>query len=76
MDKKNPLLEISKEEYEILDNSTLQDEAENNRFAWRPLEVSDRLQAQLIQFLLFLPAQSFTTSFCILCRQFILCHCR
>ncbi len=61
--KKNPLLEIPKEEYEILDNSTLQDEAENNRFAWRPLEVSDRLQAQLIQFLLFLPAQSFTPEF-------------
>ena len=61
--KKNPLLEIPKEEYEILDNSSLQDETENNRFAWRPLEVSERLQGQLIQFLLFLPAQSFTPDF-------------
>lgn len=61
--KKNPLLEIPKEEYEILDNSSLQDETENNRFAWRPLEVSERLQGQLIQYLLFLPAQSFTPDF-------------
>ena len=61
--KKNPLLEIPKEEYEILDNSSLQDETENNLFAWRPLEVSERLQGQLIQFLLFLPAQSFTPDF-------------
>lgn len=61
--KKNPLLEIPKEEYEILDNSSLQDETENNRFVWRPLEVSERLQGQLIQFLLFLPAQSFTPDF-------------
>ncbi|MEG1982798.1 MAG: heparinase II/III family protein [Alistipes sp.] len=37
--------------------------ADNVYFAWRPLEVSDRLEAQIQQFLLFLSAPSFNADF-------------
>lgn len=36
---------------------------ENTRFAWRPLEVSDRVQDQTAQFILFLNSESFTAEF-------------
>ncbi|MDR0940144.1 MAG: heparinase II/III family protein [Mediterranea sp.] len=40
-----------------------QDDAENVRFAWRPLEVSNRLQDQTSQFQLFIPSRHFTPAF-------------
>lgn len=36
---------------------------ENTRFAWRSLEVSDRVQDQTAQFILFLNSESFTSEF-------------
>ena len=51
--RKNPLVEIPKDLYEMQDEAT--DEAENVRFAWRPLEASHRLADQINQFVLFLP---------------------
>jgi heparan-sulfate lyase len=36
---------------------------ENARFAWRPLEVSERINSQPEQFLLFLPSKDFTSEF-------------
>ena len=59
---KNPNVKISKEEYEITDNA-LKADAENARFAWRPLEVSDRLQNQITQFELFKVSPAFTPEF-------------
>ena len=43
------------------DESSIGDwnEADNVYFAWRPLEVSDRLEFQIHQFLYFLPAEAF-----------------
>ncbi len=41
----------------------LKENDENVRFAWRPLEVSHRLQDQTIQFLLFLNSPNFTPEF-------------
>lgn len=38
-------------------------QAENVYFAWRPLEVSDRLEFQIHQFLYFLPAEAFDADF-------------
>ena len=38
-------------------------QAENVYFAWRPLEVSDRLEFQIHQFLYFLPAEAFDGDF-------------
>ena len=61
--KKNPLVKIDKNEYELTGNTQLKDDAENVRFAWRPLEVSNRLQDQTSQFQLFLPSPSFTPEF-------------
>lgn len=40
-----------------------QADPENFRFAWRPLEVSHRLQDQCLQFQLCLPAKAFTPEF-------------
>lgn len=59
--RKNPLEKISKSLYELQDEA--EGEAENVRFAWRPLEASHRLQDQIYQFLLFLPSPSFTPAF-------------
>ena len=61
--RKNPLVKIEKGEYEITDNSTLKDDAENARWAWRPLEASTRLQDQTQQFQLFISSPAFTAEF-------------
>lgn len=53
--KKNPLTTVEKEEYELVSAGEVKGNAENVRFAWRPLEVSNRLQDQTLQFLLFIP---------------------
>ena len=58
---KNPLVEIPKDLYEMQDEAT--GEAENVRFAWRPLEASHRLADQINQFVLFLPSPAFTPEF-------------
>ena len=59
--RKNPLVEIPKDLYEMQDEAT--GEAENVRFAWRPLEASHRLADQINQFVLFLPSPAFTPEF-------------
>lgn len=59
--RKNPLTEIPKDKYELLDGAT--GDAENVRFAWRPLEASHRLQDQINQLTLFIPSPAFTPDF-------------
>lgn len=61
--KKNPLVKMDKKEYELINNGNIKGAKENMRFAWRPLEVSNRLQDQTLQFLLFLPSPAFTPEF-------------
>ena len=61
--RKNPYVKISKAEYEITNDSQLKDDAENSRYAWRPLEVSHRLQDQPVQFQLFIDSPAFTAEF-------------
>lgn len=61
--KKNPLAHIDKEEYEMTSKVEVKGNAENMRFAWRPLEASHRLQDQVNQFILFLYSPSFTADF-------------
>lgn len=61
--KKNPLVDVKKDEYEIVSSGELKGAAENVRFAWRPLEVSNRLQDQTGQFLLFIDSPNFTPEF-------------
>ena len=61
--RKNPYVKISKKEYELTDDTQLKADAENTRFAWRPLEVSHRLQDQPIQFQLFIDSPAFTAEF-------------
>ena len=61
--KKNPYVSIKKGEYEITTGSNLKEDEENARFAWRPLEVSHRLQDQPIQFQLFIDSPAFTPEF-------------
>ncbi|MGM9736576.1 MAG: heparinase II/III family protein [Candidatus Cryptobacteroides sp.] len=61
--RKNPYVKISKEEYEITQDSQLKADAENARYAWRPLEVSHRLQDQCLQFQLFIDSPAFTPEF-------------
>ena len=61
--RKNPYVNIKRGEYEITSDSQLKADAENARFAWRPLEVSHRLQDQPIQFQLFIDSPSFTSEF-------------
>lgn len=61
--KKNPLADVKKDEYEIVSSGELKGAAENVRFAWRPLEVSNRLQDQTGQFLLFIDSPNFTPEF-------------
>lgn len=60
--KKNPLVKINKDDYEMKGKAA-EGEAENVRFAWRPLEVSHRLQDQTSQFQLFITSPSFTPEF-------------
>ena len=43
--KKNPLTKMEKEHYELVSAGEVKGNAENVRFAWRPLEVSNRLHA-------------------------------
>lgn len=61
--RKNPLVKISKQSYEQSGDEKLKGDAENARFAWRPLEVSNRLQDQTSQFQLFLTSEHFTPEF-------------
>ena len=61
--RKNPLVKIEKGEYEITADSKLQEDAENARWAWRPLEACTRLQDQTQQFQLFISSPSFTAEF-------------
>ncbi len=61
--RKNPYVKISKSEYEITQDSQLKADAENARYAWRPLEVSHRLQDQCLQFQLFVDSPYFTPEF-------------
>lgn len=61
--RKNPLVKIDKKEYEMTGDSQLKGDVENMRFAWRPLEVSNRLQDQTSQFQLFVTSPSFTPEF-------------
>lgn len=61
--RKNPLSQVDPEEYELVSAGEVKDNAENVRFAWRPLEVSNRLQDQTVQFLLFVDSPSFTPEF-------------
>lgn len=61
--KKNPLIKIDKREYEKLNDKKTKGEIENMRFAWRPLEVSDRLKDQTGQFMYFVNSPNFTPEF-------------
>ena len=70
--RKNPLVKIDKEEYEISNESTIKADAENARFAWRPLEVSHRLEDQTLQFQLFICSPAFTAEF--LCEFLVNYH--
>lgn len=59
---KNPMVKLTAEQKKTADAQTLAD-CENTRFAWRPLEVADRIQNQCNQFLLFKDAEAFTPEF-------------
>ena len=61
--KKNPLVTVNQEEYEIASAGEVKGTAENVRFAWRPLETSHRLQDQIHQFTLFVSSPAFTPEF-------------
>ena len=61
--RKNPLVKVSRDAYEINDNIQYGKDAENSRFAWRPLETSHRLQDQCLQFQLFIDSPAFTPEF-------------
>lgn len=61
--EKNPLVDLDDEEFEITGNMNLSEAQENMRFAWRPLEVSHRVQDQLFQFQLFIDSEAFTPDF-------------
>lgn len=60
--KKNPLVSQSKEKNKTI-SSGEEKVLENVRFAWRPLEVSNRLQDQTDQFMYFLSSSNFTPAF-------------
>lgn len=53
--KKNPLVKMEKENFELVSAGEVKEDADNVHFAWRQLEVSNRLQDQTCQFLLFCP---------------------
>ena len=61
--KKNPLVKMDKKEYELVSDGKIKGEVENVRFAWRPLEVSNRLQDQTTQFQLLIYAGAFFPEF-------------
>ncbi|MEA4936372.1 MAG: heparinase II/III family protein [Paludibacter sp.] len=60
--KKNPLLNPTKEERAAMSSADLK-KLENVRYAWRPLEVSNRLQDQTDQFMYFVSSKYFTPEF-------------
>ena len=60
--RKNPLVKLDKAAYEMADGN-LKGDADNSRFAWRPLETSHRLQDQCLQFQLFVDSPAFTPEF-------------
>ncbi|RNC66411.1 heparin-sulfate lyase HepC [Proteiniphilum sp. X52] len=60
--EKNPYMEKENPEKNNLSGKEAR-EIENMRFAWRPLEVSHRLQDQTWQFMYFLPSPHFTPEF-------------
>lgn len=59
---KNPLLLPTREERALMDSETLK-KLENVRYAWRPLEVSNRIQDQTAQFMYFIASKHFTPEF-------------
>lgn len=61
--KKNPLVSVTKDEFELASTGEVKADTENARFAWRPLEVGTRLEDQTQQFMLFKDAVSFTPEF-------------
>lgn len=61
--RKNPLVKINPDLYELADVDSVKGEVENVRFAWRPLETGIRLKDQIDQFLLLLPSRYFTPAF-------------
>lgn len=61
--RKNPLVQINPALYELADSDSVKSEAENVRFAWRPLETGIRLKDQIAQFQLFLSSRHFTPAF-------------
>ena len=61
--KKNPLVKVEKEVFDKGSAGEIRAVEDNVRFAWRPLEVSNRLQDQTIQFLLYQISPSFTPEF-------------
>lgn len=61
--KKNPLVEVTHDQFEMKDNESLKADIENARFAWRPLEISHRIQDQIHQFTLFVQSPNFTPAF-------------
>lgn len=61
--EKNPLVKMKKSEYELEANRDKKALVENARFAWRPLEVSHRLQDQPGQFMFFVSSPNFTSEF-------------
>ena len=63
--EKNPLVDIDPAEFEITGNMSLGEAQENMRFAWRPLEVSHRIQDQVFQFQLFLDSEAFSPDFLV-----------
>lgn len=60
--RKNPLLKPTPAERSKM-NAAERKKLENVRFAWRPLEVSNRLQDQTNQFMLFKDSKHFTAEF-------------
>lgn len=60
--KKNPLVSATKETKKTMSSGELSS-LENVRFAWRPLEVSNRLQDQTNQFMYFISSKYFTPEF-------------
>ena len=61
--KKNPLVSVTKDEFELASTGEVRVGVENARFAWRPLEVGTRLEDQIQQFMLFKNSIYFTPEF-------------
>lgn len=61
--KKNPLTPMKPETHDLVSAGEVSTDADNVYFAWRQLEVSNRLQDQTCQFMLFVSAEAFTPEF-------------